>query len=58
MIRGEVEWKKSARREEIPKVSCYRCGRQRPACEMVEVGLDVYICAEGCRKAANTEETK
>lgn len=50
MIRGEVEWKKSARREEMPKVICYRCGRQRPACEMVEVGLDVYICAGGCRK--------
>lgn len=48
MIRGEAEWKKSARREEMPKVRCYRCGRERPACEMVEVGLDVYICAGGC----------
>ena len=48
MVRGDIEWKKKARREEIPKVSCYRCGRQRPACEMEEVGYEVYRCAGKC----------
>ena len=51
MIRGEIEWRnKNERREELPKARCYRCGRERPVNEMVEVGLDVYICSGGCRK--------
>lgn len=58
MVRGNSEWKSQQRREELPKVRCYRCGRERPVNEMVEVGLDVYVCPGGCGKAANTEETK
>ena len=58
MVRGNSEWKSQQRREELPKVRCYRCERERPVNEMVEVGLDVYVCPGGCRKAANTEETK
>ena len=58
MIRGNSEWKRQQRREELPKVRCYRCGRERPANEMVEVGYEVYVCPGGCRKAANTKETK
>ncbi len=49
MIRGSSEWKRQERREEQPKVRCYRCGRERPVNEMVEVGLDVYVCPGGCR---------
>lgn len=58
MIRGNSEWKNQQRREELPKVRCYRCGRERPVNEMVEVGYEVYMCPGGCRKAVNTEETK
>jgi len=58
MVRGDIEWKNQQRREEQPKVRCYRCGRERPVNEMVEVGYEVYTCPGGCRKAANTEETK
>lgn len=58
MVRGNSEWKNQQRREELPKVRCYRCGRERPVNEMVEVGYEVYACPGGCRKAANTEETK
>lgn len=58
MIRGNSEWKSQERPSELPKVRCYRCGTERPSCEMVEVGLDVYVCPGGCRTAANTEETK
>ena len=58
MVRGNSEWKSQQRREELPKARCYRCGMERPVNEMVEVGLDVYMCPGGCRKAANTEETK
>ncbi|MBR2060116.1 MAG: hypothetical protein IKR75_02155 [Fibrobacter sp.] len=58
MVRGNSEWKSQQRREELPKAHCYRCGRERPVNEMVEVGLDVYACPGGCRKAENTEETK
>lgn len=58
MIRGNSEWKRQARREELPKVRCYRCGKVRPAIEMVEVGNEVYMCPGGCRNAENTEETK
>ena len=58
MIHGSTEWKSQQRREELPKARCYRCGRERPVNEMVEVGLDVYVCPGGCRKAASTEETK
>lgn len=58
MVRGNSEWKNQQRREEQPKGRCYRCGRERPVNEMVEVGYEVYACPGGCRKAANTEETK
>lgn len=58
MIHGSAEWKSLQRREELPKARCYRCGRERPVNEIVEVGLDVYVCPGGCRKAANMEETK
>ena len=58
MVRGNSEWKNQQRREEQPKARCYRCGRERPVNEMVEVGYEVYACPGGCRKAANTEETK
>ena len=58
MVRGNSEWKNQQRREEIPKVRCYRCGRERPVNEMVEVGYEVYACHGGCRKTAKTEETK
>lgn len=58
MVRGNSEWKSQQRREELPKVRCHRCGRERPVNEMVEVGYDVYVCPGGCRKSANTEETK
>ena len=59
MVRGDIEWKRhKARTEEVAKVRCYRCGRERPVNEMVEVGYEVYACPGGCRKDANTEETK
>lgn len=58
MVRGNSEWKNQQRREEQPKVRCYRCGRERPVNEIVEVGYEVYACPGGCRKGANTEETK
>ena len=58
MIRGNSEWKRQQRREELPKARCYRCGRERPVNEMVEVGYEVYMCPGGCGKAENTEETK
>ena len=50
MIRGSSEWKNQQRREEQPKVRCYRCGMERPVNEMVEVGYEVYACPGGCRK--------
>jgi hypothetical protein len=58
MVRGNCEWKNQQRSEELPKARCYRCGRESPVNEMVEVGYEVYACPGGCRKAANTEETK
>ena len=58
MIRGNSEWKRQQRRDELPKARCYRCGRERPANEMVEVGYEVYMCPGGCVKAENTEEPK
>ena len=59
MVRGDIEWKRhKARTEDLPKVRCYRCGRERPVNEMVEVGYEVYACPGGCRKSVNTEETK
>ncbi len=48
MVRGNSEWKSQQRREELPKARCYRCGRERHVNEMVEVGLDVYVCPGGC----------
>ena len=56
MVRGNSEWKRQARRDELPKVRCYRCGKERPAIEMVEVGLDVYVCPGGCRTARNEKD--
>lgn len=58
MIHGSAERKNQQRREELPKARCYRCGRERPVNEMVEVGYEVYACPGGCRKAAKTEEPK
>ena len=48
MVRGDIEWKKKARRDEMPKVRCYRCGRDRSVSETVEVGYEVYRCAGRC----------
>jgi len=48
MVRGNSEWKSQQRREELPKVRCYRCGREMPVNEMVEVGYEVYACPGGC----------
>lgn len=48
MVRGNSEWKSQQRREELPKARCYRCGRERPVNEMVEVGYEVYMCPGGC----------
>jgi hypothetical protein len=51
MVRGNSEWKNQQRREELPKARCYRCGRERPVNEMVEVGYEVYMCPGGCGQA-------
>lgn len=56
MVRGNSEWKNQQRREEQPKARCYRCGRERPVNDMAEVGLDVYICAGGCRKKSENQK--
>lgn len=59
MFSVKTDWRnRQTKAEQVQKVRCYRCGRERPVNEMVEVGYEVYACPGGCRKAENTEETK